>query len=620
MVVSLSFLVLVLGIAYVQSTHGFYNALIMCVLSLCCAAAAFGTHEFVAVNYIAPYWKPDYAYGLALGALFGLPLIVLRLLFDKLIRRNCLLSLWPDRIGAGMCGLVTGLVMTGVLAHGVQALPFGPSILGFARIDVPSKEKKEDFPDPKPPKLDIPQRELLLTPDRFAVATASLLSAGIFSGDAIMALDHPDLVQSVGWVNSAPADITRFSEKGATSIVRTNTVPFVFDFTPGDERSNKPAQWDPIKPQAGHEFRMMRLQLREPRPREVAHPNAFTLRQIHLVGKDNGRLKIFFPLAIQQEDARQPVNRHVRSKFTRWGLWPVVDDVMTPREGNDGQIEVVFEVPTDLEPLYLTFKRGARIPVDFSAKSAPAEEKPEGSTEGQPATAEEAAKPEGDSRPTRSTGGEEASSGRTRRGGTGEADAAAGRGGARGVGTNAGQSFFGENLPLELKAFQGENLETARGGRIVSGKLVAWLADQEAGTQPPLKSFDVPSDKRLLHLSVTKLHARSGLGRALSNAAAVAQNYTVKDDKGNPYTMVGKYVIATIDDKQVLEVQYIPEAVGSIGGLGPFSRVQNSHLEKDHELVLLFLVPPGANIVSFSSGSEATKSEDLSEDNLVAPQ
>jgi len=620
MVVSLTFFALVFGIAYVQSTHGFYSALIMTVLCLCCAAGAFGAHEYVAVNYIAPYWKPDYSFSLALGALFGLPLIIFRLLFDQLIRRNCLLSLWPDRIGAGMCGLVTGLIVTGTLAHAVQGLPFGHSILGYAKIDVPSKEKKEDSPDPKPPKLETPDREILMTPDRFAVATASLMSSGIFSGDAILALDHPDLVRTVGWVNAVPPEITRYAEKGSATIVRTNTVPFVFDYTPPEERTNKPPSWDPVQPKSGYEFRMIRLQLKEARPREVAHPNSFTLRQIQLVGKDNGRLKVVFPIAIQQDDARQPINRHIRNKATRWGLWPVVNDVMVPREGNDGQIEVVFELPTEFQPMYLSYKRGSRIPVDFSAAGAPAEARPAENTATQPAPSGEEAQPETDTRRTRSRGDEETASTRTRRGGTGEEDAAAGRGGARGMGTNAGQSFFGEDLPLEIKAYQGENLETGRGGRMLSGKIIAWLADQEAGTQPPLKTFDVPSDKRLLHLSVTKLHARSGLGRALSNAAAVAQNYTVKDDQGNPYTLVGKYVIATVDDKEVLEIQYIPESVGSIGGLGPFSRVKNTHLEKDHELVLLFLVNPGATIVSFSSGSEATKSEDLGADNLVAPQ
>jgi len=67
-------------------------------------------------------------------------------------------------------------------------------------------------------------------------------------------------------------------------------------------------------------------------------------------------------------------------------------------------------------------------------------------------------------------------------------------------------------------------------------------------------------------------------------------------------------------------VQFFPESVGSVGGMGPFSRVKEVHMEKDHDLVLLFFVNPGVTIVSFSSGSEATKSEDLGAENLVAPE
>lgn len=620
MVVSLTFLALVLVIAYVQSTHGFFSALMTSVLCLCCGAAAFGAHEYVAVHYIAPYFLPDYSYGIALGALFGVPMILFRLLFDQVIRRNCLLSLWPDRIGAGFCGLITAMVSTGVLAHGMQTLPFGPSILGFARVEVPSREKKEDAPDPKPPRLDTADRELILSPDRFAVATAALLSADVFSSGASFALDHPDLVREVGWINAVPPEITRYAEKGSATILRTAVVPFVFDYTPPDERAQKPAQWEPVQPKSGHEFRMIRLQLREARPREVRHPNAFTLRQFRLVGAHSGLIKQVFPIAIQQEDARQTVNRHIRNKATRWGSWPVVDDVMTPREGNDGQIEVVFELPTDFQPTYLAYKRGARVPVDFSARPAEPEPRPSDGDAAQPDSVASEERPEGDTRPSRSRGGEETTSGRPRRGSSGEEDAAAGRGGARGVGANAGQSFFGNELPLELKAYQGDNLDTARGGRILSGKLVAALEDQETGTQPPLRSFEVPSDKRLLHLNVTRLHARSGLGRALSQAAALAQNYTVKDSRGNVHRLVGKYVVARVDDRDIMEVQFFPESVGSVGGLGPFSRVKDAHLQKDHDLVLLFFVDPGVSILSFSSGSEATKSEDLSADNLVAPE
>jgi hypothetical protein len=81
------FLVLVLALALVQATQGWFSAMIMAILTISCAALALGSYDYVAVNYIAPYWKPSYAHPIALAALFGVPLILLRLAFDRTIRR-----------------------------------------------------------------------------------------------------------------------------------------------------------------------------------------------------------------------------------------------------------------------------------------------------------------------------------------------------------------------------------------------------------------------------------------------------------------------------------------------------------------------------------------------------
>ena len=72
-------LLLLLSVAFYQSLHGMFSAMIMTVLTLCCAALAIGSYEWVAVNWIAPRWKGDYALAVALASLFGVPLVVLRL-------------------------------------------------------------------------------------------------------------------------------------------------------------------------------------------------------------------------------------------------------------------------------------------------------------------------------------------------------------------------------------------------------------------------------------------------------------------------------------------------------------------------------------------------------------
>ena len=66
-------------------------------------------------------------------------------------------------------------------------------------------------------------------------------------------------------------------------------------------------------------------------------------------------------------------------------------------------------------------------------------------------------------------------------------------------------------------------------------------------------------------------------------------------------------------------MQYFPGQVGTVGGVGAFSRIKEDRLGNDGQLVLLFLVEPGVQIVSFSTGGSASRRDDLRSENLTAP-
>jgi hypothetical protein len=143
---------------------------------------------------------------------------------------------------------------------------------------------------------------------------------------------------------------------------------------------------------------------------------------------------------------------------------------------------------------------------------------------------------------------------------------------------------------------------------------------QEGGTNEPLSRFAVPEDKRLLQLNVQALQAGSLFGRALAQAITTVQNYTVTDASGRQFKVIGKYAQAVVQGESILEIQYFPEQVGTVGGLGKFNRIKEDELTRQDEFVLLFLVEPGAQIVTFSTGGAASREDDLRAENLVAPQ
>jgi hypothetical protein len=174
-------------------------------------------------------------------------------------------------------------------------------------------------------------------------------------------------------------------------------------------------------------------------------------------------------------------------------------------------------------------------------------------------------------------------------------------------------------MPLEMRAYQKlKNVEISRGA-LVDGHLVGEVDQQAAGTDAAVSKFAVPEDKRLLQLNTGFLKARSGLGRAISFAVGTVQNYFVTAEGGSPYPMVGKYAIAEVNGKKTVEVQYFGNLVGSIGGVGAFNKIKDDDLKGEYQLVLLFLVDPGARITSFSTGGDATRRDDLTAENLVAP-
>ena len=592
MILSAFFVVLVLAIALVQATQGWYSAMIMAVLTITCAALALGTHDWMAVNYIAPLWKPSYAHPIALAVLFGVPLILLRLAFDRTIRRTTLLPLMIDRVGGGICGFITAMTMAGMLALTVQMLPFDKgSILGFSRVEVADSDKPSGMV----------QRDLWLSPDRFAAGLGTMLSAGVYGSGPSFYQDHPDLVGAIGWTNSAPAGVSLFAPSGSISVVGTELLPEVYRVVPAPDPKNNPPSYEPIEAKAGHELRLVKIKLSE-KAKDERKSHLFTLRQFRLAGRKPGSASMMEVHAIgTEQEENDPTPRYIR--YRHKNDQPIVDTVFSPKSGDT--VEVVFEVPKDFQPTHVAYKRGAIAPVSFEAageaveKRASAEKKPD-----DPPTAPSTSR-SGRARPA---AGENVS-----------ADRGDSRGGnIRGVTTKAGRSFFGDELPIELKDYRGTNIEQ-RGAAMASGSLVAELDKQAEGKEPPVRSLTVPDDQRLLHLSISKLQARSGLGRILSQVSGTVENYFVTDSEGGRYEVVGKYAIANVNGIDVMELQYFGGAEAGVGRMRPFDRIKEAHLKGDYGFVLLFLVKPGAKITGFSSGGEATRADDLTGENLTAP-
>ncbi|NQU76331.1 MAG: hypothetical protein HQ546_08480 [Planctomycetes bacterium] len=121
---------LILGIIYFQSTQGLFSSLIMAICTLVCTVLAFTYYEPLARAFL--YARiPAQAEAAGLIGLLIIPLLIVRLLIDRYLPGNVVPGVWIDRIGGGLFGLVTALLLVGTLMTAVQMLPFGRSVIGY---------------------------------------------------------------------------------------------------------------------------------------------------------------------------------------------------------------------------------------------------------------------------------------------------------------------------------------------------------------------------------------------------------------------------------------------------------------------------------------------------------
>lgn len=217
MIFSLIILVLVGAIAFFHHSQGLFSSFLSAVIAAISAAVALGFHDQIVLG-VSGGKIADSAHAGVLCALFGLTYMVLRVVFDALVPGNVNFGVWPDRIGGGVMGLIAGLFTGGIVAIAAQALPFGPSIGGFARletVDHPSNlsavpdwaryGRNEDvtaklinYDQLKGGVLDVRRTSGLLLPaDSFALGFIGSVSAGSLAGDTKWSEINPDYLNQL---------------------------------------------------------------------------------------------------------------------------------------------------------------------------------------------------------------------------------------------------------------------------------------------------------------------------------------------------------------------------------------------------------------------------------------
>jgi len=575
---SLFLVALLFATTYILTIYGLIGAIITCVLVLMCASLAFGTYEWLAFSFLTGPLG-DLAPAVAMMAMFVVPLIALRFALDALITRASLIPALIDRIVGVGFAFLAAYVMTGVVAVSISLLPLGGSFLGHHTFDATTDK----------------ENHLWMTPDRFAVSFASMMSHGLLSGRRDWRDDHPDLVQEIAWAQAPDHNVRHVVPEGSVRLVKPDIREYIFEKTPGQGRGRRatPPSYKPISPPSGKYWLALRLQLLKDASGED-QTHRFSRRQVRLVGREHpgAAAENFAPVAMNDNDDPK---RAVK-----------IEDGKLYGPESKGEVDFVYEVPDDFVPMYLTYKIGARVDLSTIELAGDGDDTANSNSPSSAAS-------------SRTTDSRESAGRSSSRAGSSTRNGRGGRvSGARGT----GDATFSDALPMEMTSYQSIDLDQ-RNGELANGHIYGNSDEQgSSGSNPKLTKFKVDPSKRMFQLDVKILRAGSILGKALSFAVTTLKNYRLTDNTGNVYPVVGQYAIANVDGVEVVEVEYFPDAVSieNRGGLRPFKRIKDRNLQnKNTRVVYLFLVKPGAELVKFSTG-QGRRPTDLSKLDLVAPK
>jgi hypothetical protein len=212
MILSVVLILFVGLVAYLHYIQGLLNGLISVVLALIATAVAIGQYEPLATAVSGGKYN-DQAQGICLVALFALTYLIGRLIFDKMVPGNVRLPHLVEAIGGAVCGLIAGLMGTGIIAIALQTMPFGLSIAGYTRYPL-AAERERSVAVPggdgnrqvdrmvidQMKNMDYEKEEsgLLLPVDDLVVGFAKRMSnGGALATDRPFESVHPDLIQEL---------------------------------------------------------------------------------------------------------------------------------------------------------------------------------------------------------------------------------------------------------------------------------------------------------------------------------------------------------------------------------------------------------------------------------------
>jgi hypothetical protein len=350
MVGSLLVVLIILGCVVYQYLKGtLVKSFVVVITSVCASVVAFGYFELLANILIGRNILVLWAYPLSFALLFILAFAVLQTIAAQLTRQPIDLGLLPERIGRAVCGIFSGLIVSGLLLTAAAMAPI-PAKYPYQRFD-------ETRPDPEKPS------KVLLNADGFTAGWFSIISSGSFSGKRSFAVLHPAFLDQL-FLNRHEIDnkVSIITSPDAIEIPKIAVWPAPEGLKDSD--GEKVSQ----KNEKGEELTIVRLEITN---QAVRDDGIFTPSQLRVICKqksDNGnplagKGKNIYPVGYMKTADKlqiKKLNDHIELKRSDFA-------------GRVKEIDFAFYVPNGFVPVLVEFKQNSinELPKPVLAEQAP---------------------------------------------------------------------------------------------------------------------------------------------------------------------------------------------------------------------------------------------------------
>ncbi|MBU0640364.1 MAG: CvpA family protein [Planctomycetes bacterium] len=581
MALNIAVVVLILAVTFLNSIFGLFSGLLNLFCCIVSACVAFGFSEALTGWLTGDFGLSGaYVNPLALGGLYIITLLVLRLAADTLIRGNVHVPMYVDWGGGALCGFLVAELSIGMLVLSFTMLPFGGRAATYERF------RRTDEIDSRTERVVFTRGDVWFKPDSFAAGLFNILSNGSLKGRTTFDSVYPDYPEWVSWTSntvqseSSPTPQHDQSNDGYKNGLRvtewweeTSSVAAQYRKEKPTHRNRSPSYGlQDFTPESGMKLLGFRLELARAAAdagKNVAPNHRFRPSMIRLVGSAAGRPKQYIPRILGGADSALGGEKRIVDIDNNFSI---------PAEGATS-IDAFFEVDRDFRPSFVEYRRYARAAV--TAKD---------SGEGAP--------------------GEELRLERS--GGSGRGPEVSGTTGF--MGAVLERSGDNKLLPFamrqELLARGGGTDVAAEGAALVSGRCFGLAKDFEPKNLKDrfVNSFAVPQGYRLCQIRFSPRQANSLPGQVFNFVARTVNQYRAVDSEGTEYLLVGYYGLVQRGADNYIELFYTGQAEDpAFRGMLDFQHIQPQELTSSSNAVvgLFFLVPPGKTIVRIQNQAGA---------------